>query len=263
MAYYATSTFTTANDLITAIKDFATANGWTIDNYTTGTYNRLHLHKGAQHVDMQAVNTAAINMYGCTGYASGSAYSAQPGTSAVKNLNFTAGNIYYLVSTVGGLFLIYSYSSSTFHITGFFTIQEKIGAWSDGACIVGPYSSGPTFSAQMYSNAQIFINGAWSATKAANGLVGGASNDNVTKAQPCQYNAAIVPIPLPLFLAMSTDSTKYQPLGFAPGVFRCNGGDIYSALDILTIGTDQYMILPGSVSGMGGTDYDYLFKLGA
>lgn len=263
MAYSATGTITTANDLIVAIKTFAEANGWTIDNFTTGTYNRLHLHKGAQHVDMQATSTVALNMYGCTGYASGSAYSAQPVSSAVKTFNFTAGSTYYLVSTVGGLFLVFPYSGYQ-HTAGFFTIQDKVGAWSDGACIVGPYySSNVTFSNMMYSHAQVFINGAWSATATANGLVGGGANNNVTRAQPCQYNAAIVPVPLPLFISLSTDSTKYQPLGFVPGVFRCNGSDIYSPMDILTISTDQYMILHGTASGMGGAFYDYLFKLGA
>lgn len=262
MALYETATFTTANDLIAAIKTFAEANGWTIDNYTTGTNNRLHLHKGDQHVDMQSTSSTGINMYGCTSYASGSAYNSQPGASAAKNHNFTVGAVYYLVSVAGGVYLIYLYSGYM-QFTGFFMIQIKVGSWSGGACVIGANISGMTLGSSAHSFAQMYINGAWSASVAANGLIGSFLNNNVTKAQPNQNNAALYPLPVPLFLGLSTDGTKHQPLGLVPGLYRCNGGDVYSPMDILTIATDQYMILPGTATGIGGALYDYLIKLGA
>jgi hypothetical protein len=59
---YATGSATTANNLLTAIKDFAQSNGWTIDKTATGL---LFLHKGICYV---AIQTTA---YTYTDYATG------------------------------------------------------------------------------------------------------------------------------------------------------------------------------------------------
>jgi len=261
MAYYVSGTTTTANDLITAIKTLAEANGWTIDNYTTGTYNRLHLHKGAQHVDMQATSATAFTLYGCTSYASGSAYNAQPGSSASKAYTIIASTNYYIVSVAGGLYIVIA-GAAYVQPLGFATIQDKVGNWNDGAVMIAPYSSGYILSWSTFLS-QVYLNGAWSPTSGAGSLRGNGAETLFVNAQPNRYNATIVPVPVMMFVGLSTDSTKHQPIGCIPGLYRCSGGDVYSPGDIITIGSDDYLIVNGLTSGMAGTYGDYLFKLGA
>lgn len=78
------------------------------------------------------------------------------------------------------------------------------------------------------------------------------------------YNAGLVPIPVLVSIFHSTDFTKRVPIGWAPELYRANGGDIYDIGDQLIIGSDTYLILPKYGPGIGNTSYgDYLFKLGA
>lgn len=265
MALYTSGTITTPNALITAIKDFAQANGWTVDTYTESTNYRLHLHKGDLHVDMQQTSTSVITLYGCTAYASGSAYNAQPGASASKTISsLTSGSQYYLVSVVGGIYVVTS--SSNVSVAGFVSVQDKIGGWTGGAVVVGSQtSSSYAFDATSYGYAQLYIDGAWTPTTTAGGLKGNLQRIQVSGQQPCQYNATIVQVPACLFVGLSTDGTKLQPVGYAPGLYRCSGGNIYSTGDIITIGSDDYLILPAGswAAGIGSTRGDYLFKLGA
>lgn len=63
---YATGSATTANDLLTAIKNFAQSNGWTIDKTAT---NLLFLHKGICYVAIQGTT------YNYNDFATGSSVS--------------------------------------------------------------------------------------------------------------------------------------------------------------------------------------------
>jgi hypothetical protein len=98
----------------------------------------------------------------------------------------------------------------------------------------------------------------------AGGLCGSnVAGGNIWNAQPILNNTGIVPIPVLLMLGYPLDSSKRVPLGFAPGFYRTNGGDIYNIADELVIGSDTYLMMPGNAAYIGSASGENLFKLGA
>lgn len=271
MATYQNGTFTTANQHLIDLAAFASANGWTIDYdgvYNTS-YRRLHLHKGEAHFDMYSTSSTAVSMYGCTGYASGSAPGAQPGaTTYAKPFSGTNGYGYWFVSTAGGLYFASLNASRYFSWAALFVIESKIGVWTNGFGITGQASSSGLFPDGCYVSpgyGQLYYNGGWSANAAAGGLGGtDISSDMPASKSPNWYNSGIVPVPVMLVLNAPADTSKRIPMGWAPGLYRTNGGNLYDIGETLVIGSNTYLILPKYMPSIGVSPYgDYLFKLGA
>lgn len=261
MAYYSAVSVTSANEFITALNTFAPTNGWTVDLYSPSGNYRLHMHLGDLHVDLQVASASAIYLYGCTGYNSGAAASAQPGVSLLHPITGITGAITaHLVSVLGGLYFVCLSASAMVSVGGFFAISKKVGTYTDGFVVFA--TSALLFSTNMYYSGQVYYNGAWTPHAAAGGFCGNNNTHYIASRQPCRYNAAIAPCEITLFLYDST-GTKYRPIGFAPGMYLCNGGNIYSVGDTITIGSDDHVILPSYSYYIGGTYNDLLFKVAA
>jgi hypothetical protein len=136
MAIYETGTATDTTDLITKLITFATANGWTVNTPLSGrVFTKGGLYYGLNW-DVDDVWVA-----GATGYAAGSAWSAQPGASATQpRANDMAGPyqayhfftgtapdyLHVVVETSAGIFKHFMFGQVVKH--GTFTGGEYIGA---------------------------------------------------------------------------------------------------------------------------------------
>lgn len=272
MAYYQTGICSTANQFLIDFATFLEANGWTLDYngvYATS-YRRIHFHKGEAHFDIYSTSGTASSAYGCTGYSSGSAPNAQPGvTGSAKAFNVINAAVYWFVSTVGGIYIGLGEYGTTINWGAFFVVQAKIGAWSNGFGVQGVNALFLGVSAYNSNagSAQIYYNGEWSGSNTSTkGLCGNVvSTDIARNESPNFYNGGINPFPTVIFIRNAIDTSKWHPIGYAPGLYRTNGGDIYDVGEIITIGSDQYIILPSSALTIGAStgNGDWLFKLGA
>jgi hypothetical protein len=145
---YQTGTATDANDLLSKLRTFATANGWTEDNYgarTTGSGNALQIHKGGFYVTFKTDTTAGnvidpgpfIGCYAHNTYSSGNGTEAQAGASAVTLCNGMTGSFlaYHFISNaeLGAeyLYCIVETTAGIFKHFGTGTLV-KIGAITNG-----------------------------------------------------------------------------------------------------------------------------------
>lgn len=270
MALYQQYTYVDANTVLVNLGQFLLANGWIIDTdsvYNTS-YRRLHAHKGALHFDAYTQAGTTINFYGCTGWASGSAPSAQPGVSGLKTFQpWVVGQPYWFVSVDGGVYI--GVSNGT-NIAWSFLLYSfpKIGAWNDGFAVCGTVNGvllGQNMHTAVGGNSQLYINGAWTPLTAAGSLQGSIFVSDMPASKGINYyNGGIVPQPVVLFVNNSSDSSKRHPIGYAPGLYRANGSDIYSIIEEIIIGADTYVILPSWGNAIGNFTYgDFLFKIGA
>ena len=219
------------------------------------------MHLGALHVDLQVSSASALYLYGCTGYNSGAAASAQPGVSASHGVTGITGAIAaHLVSVPGGLYYVCLGAAAMVSMGGFFTISKKVGSYTGGFVVFATPTT--PFTTSAYQNGQVYFNGSWSPRTAANGLSGNALTHYIASRQPCRYNAAIVPCEITLFVRDSA-GTKYRPIGVATGMYLCNGGNVYSVGDTIAVGSDDHVILPSSTYYIGGASNDLLFKIAA
>jgi hypothetical protein len=117
MAVYETGTATSPLDLLSKLRTFALANGWSENNYsarTTGTGQALQINKGGNFVtfrtDISVVTgnnpTPYIGVYGHTSYSAGNTES-QPGTSDV------AGTFQMWANGLPGPYQAYHFISGT------------------------------------------------------------------------------------------------------------------------------------------------------
>lgn len=266
MPYYQKHSSTTYNQFLIDLAAFVAANGWTVDFdgvYNTN-YRRLHCHQGDMHVDL-CTGPGPVYMYRCTGYNGAAAPSVQPGAGSTSGTGFYLMNSYWFVSTVGAVWIGLD-NGSTYAWGGIWSQITKIGAWSGG------FGSHTPSAAQLFSEGcgsvsycnQIYANNSWGTPGGAGALSGSAGLSDLAVKQPVLCNAGIVPFPILITSYYAADITKRVPLGFAPGLFRTNGGDIYSPGDEISIGADTYLILPRYYGSVGNGQYgDYLFKLGA
>lgn len=272
MALYQSYTFTTANQWLIDFAEFVAANGWTIDYdgvYNTS-YRRVHFHKGTAHFDFYSASATAIVEIGCTGYDSGTTPALQPGAGIISRQNtFGVGVAYMFVSTPGAIYFGNNeLSIGAWYWGSIFTVQSKVGNWTDGHGL--SQAAAAFFGTNAHTNgngyAQIYYNGGWSpAQSAAAGCLHGTGvQTELPTKQPNFYNGAIIPFPIILFIYNVTDSTKRHPIGYLPGVYGCCGGDIYSPGDQIIIGSDTYIIMPLGNANIGvATTGDLLFKLGS
>lgn len=271
MSNYLTGNFVTANQILIDLSPLLTANGWIVDYdgvYSTS-YRRIHFHKGTAHFEIYSGSATYLYFYGCTGWSSGSAPTAQPGVSAGSKSQYgTAGYPYYVVVTPRAVFIglpINSYL--TIYWSTMFIVESKIGNWSDGHGLSGAGNSGfmgsSWYGAPTY--AQIYCNGAWSPTAVAGGLCGNHYAYDLVAKTPCYYNGAVIPFPIVLFVRDTVDTTKFRPIGYMPDFYKTRAGDLYTTGDTKVIGSDTYIWLPQNneavVSNTTGIYGDSLIKI--
>ena len=271
MAYYQKLTgATTANQFLIDLAAFVAANGWTVDLDTiyNTSYRRLHFHQGNAHFDLYSNGTLSMIMHGCTGFNGGLAPNLQPGATPTKGYQVIAGSDCWLISVTGGLYICVLSGTYWFSWCCFFIVQDKVGSWTDGFGLSAG-SGAELFSSGWYTSpplGQLYLNGAWSTTVAAGGIGGNKLTSHLPTKAPNHYNGGLVPMPVLLMQGLATDASKLVPVGYAPGLYQTNGGDIYQAGDELVIGADTYLLTPGSsyaaTPGVAN-QVDFLFKLGA
>lgn len=269
MAYYQQYTYSTKEQFIIDFAAFIAANGWTIDANGTysGSYRRVHFHQGEAHFELYN-DASYIQMLGCTAYDGGQTPANQPGKSTGRTFNVPASCKYWFFSTVGAIYIGVEQSvGGNIGWGAIFRVQEKIGSWDNGFGLIAPVN-GTMFHQSSYNTSvgilQLYYAGAWTPTTAA-GAIGGSVNIDITlvNKQPFKFNAGILPIPVLLYRYNTSDTSKKHPLGFVPGLYRTNGGNIYVMMQEIVIGGATYLIMPSNGSVVGGTNNDFLFKLGA
>ena len=266
MAFNQVYTASTANQLITDMAAFISANNWVVDlNTTYNTYNRIHFHQGSAHFEFYAISDTSWVVYGCSGYSSGSIPSAQPGAAGGNGGAIVAGARYTFISSVGMISMGRESSiGGSWYWTFFWNnLNVKVGSWSGGFGFITDSTNGG-FTTVAYNApgfAKINYNGVWSTGSAAGGLVSNGSETQLPGDQPFTFNGGLLPLPMILYLENS--NSQYQPLGFVNGLYSVNGGNIYMPFDPITIGANNYIIMPKSSYVIGSSGNDFLFQLGA
>lgn len=249
-------------ELLSKLRDFVEANGWTVDLYTAN--SRLHFHKGAYHFEC-SVYGGETHWAACTGYDSGATAWTQPGTSA--HFKFTTVQNQYAYAFVSCETAVYmSIICSTNEMywgwtgAGWIPEENKIGAWAGGQFIMSGIP-GYFFDTDGYTYSSMYIEDAWTGNSAAaNGIVGTYPCIAGGK-QPFPFNYGVLPLPVTIFQCKS--SSYRVPIGYAPGAYRLSAGNIYTDVDILQInGADHVLVHGDNVSSTSSAPM-LAFKLGA
>ena len=246
---------TSINDIVSGISTLATANGWTVDYSAAG---RVHIHKGGLHFDIYSYDAHQIGIVGCSGYAAGSAATAQPGASPVSvgyvfDISVSGNGYvakYRMVASEDNIYVTVLTGCSfdpgfTYRFFGFGNIVDKVGSWSGGQFVLGaPGSSGYNNSSSMgFDNAsllRVLINGSWAPNTSYGWGTSSGISPTISGKMPNKYNAGLMPLPIPLFVRNIADSSKLHPIGFAPNTLRISGGDCYLQGDTFIMGGSTY-----------------------
>ena len=275
---------TSIGQAVDSIKTLAEDNGWTIDRHDAG--SRCHLHKGTLHFEVYYYDNRKLGIVGCTGYASGSSATAQPGTSAARpgwilNSPINANNeglspqVRYVASG-NSIYCFFGYAQSTGYgmntrAMAFGEITDKIGNWVGGQFVCGTYkdTNSYSFDFPLFSNhtatsdvhLAVMLDGAWVNPGSAGTFVGRyLSCPHLRSKMPNIYNAGILPVPLPLFRQNVSDAGLLHPVGFAPGLRVISGGDTYIDGDTIMIGADTYLLVQ-SRQGASNKYAEYAVKI--
>ncbi|MGI6655263.1 MAG: hypothetical protein ACOX5Z_00225 [Desulfobulbus sp.] len=277
MSLFVQTQLSTPSQLLIELAAFAGGCGWTIDlNVDVSNRRRLHLHSGSAHFELYAYNNDRIYCYACTGYDAAKAHNDQPGTTSPYRDFYIAGSSgqpAWFVSCGGALYVAVLYQGSEYRWIALIESFAKIGAWEGGQCLwVSENSSNnlglfgrDALSAGTYNIPLLRLNNAWTA-QAAPGLCGSVGYNDLAAGKTVNlYNGGLSPQPVVLFLTSPQDSSKLHPIGFAPGVYRCNCADLYAIGDTIEISGTTYLALPYVAPQLGVFDTwffgDLLFAL--
>jgi hypothetical protein len=252
------------------IGPFLSSNGWTLDKDES---NRIHAHKGTSHFELYLAVTSTVSLVGCTGYDSGAAWNAQPGsgTEATTQSNLIQSDsthpLYYVFVSTENAF--YAFLKSTYSnaepVISFGVVENKIGGWSNGEyyTLGNSPESGSLFSSTGYQNGSVRIDGTWTPLSQTGGACGLRNlNISLRSAMPFTYSAGILPNPIMLFQRDPTTNTLFHPIGFLPDIFAFNGGDIYEQFGEVEIGVDTYTAI-NNMAGYTDDPPNFLLKLGS
>jgi len=240
MAYFEYGTNTGVVDFLSQIATFAAANGWTIDYQASA---RVHLHKNGLHFEL-VISSDDLLIYGCTGYDSGAAASAQPGvTTTSKSSNHSTSGSHYLISTANALYftnLDTYYNRYHYGVIG--EIADKLSPWSGGQFLAIGTPSGDVFM-DFEAPTFFYYDGQWwgagsgaNATTTPGALMGNENSGVVLSLnQPSPYNLGIMPVPITLFRRSPANTSLLIPLGYMPGLRMVNGGNVYECGEEITI----------------------------
>lgn len=235
---------TTTDLFIANIKAKAEAYGWTIDFFGTYlTHNRLHLHNSdGSHFEIWYQSATLVNIRGCTGYASGSIPTDQPGVSA--NVQLYSNYWHFIVIGKHSIFIKGSYSTGAYYIMQFGTVVDKKGGWTGGHCISSCVTATGFDLWLGYATgySQVYINGSWSTQVSANGGgVKGICDSELYTKMPFAYSGGIMPVPMMLVQLDPTTPANLHPIGYAPDFRSFNGGDVYAPLTTMTLDGEVWL----------------------
>lgn len=140
---YETGSATGVVDLLSKLRTFLTANGWTENRWSAqGSGNWLNISKSSMFVNIVSDPSAGtssepghfLRVYGATSYASGSAYTAQPNTSGVcivNGLGTTSLTAYHFFASGDYVYAVIEVTPGYYkHLH--FGILEKFGTYTGG-----------------------------------------------------------------------------------------------------------------------------------
>ncbi len=305
---YETGVTADHHDVLAKANTFLAANGWTVDGYGADGSDgyRLHVHKGAIYFVLKSTNLnpstditqhTAKHIYVCgaTGYASGSAWNAQPGTSASVGCP--------IVRDCGGPHVAYHFFLDTSLNTFFCTVEISAGVFrhfgfgaaalqgvvaGNGAFVLADfryYNQVPTYSyhspmagAQGTYGTSAFYRGAilldvdaytgsWQAVTAATGssprVVGSngyaAWGQHFHQIAPNAFNTAHLVVPTWLW-AYRPASAVWSLIGTIPNLGSINITDLDPSSD-LVVGAITWKVFPmQQKNGTESTVYGYAIR---
>lgn len=251
MALYQEYTFSDIATFLSDLSNFAVANGWVS---ITSTSTRVEISKGGTTFRIDYASSTAVNIY------------ATPGGGTISPSvpidTFAAGQSYMFVSC-GNSIYIGRVMSGLYCWGGLINIVDKIGSWSGGSMVAGIYQTYNTLFGTSVEFTTLYRNGNWSykGTNAQAGSVkGNIDNDPIVNKQPNLHNAAIIPFPVRVFVCNAVTSLLH-PIGYAPGLFRINAGNLYMPRDVISVNGNNHLVMPNRSSVSG--ERDMLFRLNA
>lgn len=244
MAHSVSGNVTTVNALVSACNDVCAADGWTIDLFTTG---RLHVHKGAYHYEIYAYTANNVGFVACTGYASGQTPPNQPGASPIGSTHiWVSESTYYQIISTGTNLLCFLYRtySTVVNFCALGVIAEKVGSWTGGQFVLAGASS-YSIPCQVWSipnSLYVSINGSWT-PNASFGTGCGlyATSTTLRGKMPSAFNAGLLRHPITVYLRNVSNSVLYHPIGYAPNIYSCRGGDVYLIGETIQIEGESHL----------------------
>jgi hypothetical protein len=274
---YQTGVITSAADLVTVVRDFAVANGWSASGDI--------LNKGASHVRLTAPSLSEVRIEGARG-GNFSAPDQCPRHARIYNTNWPASAVYHLVAfdNPDTLWCTINFAVNRHQHLGFGTM-EKYGVWEGGdwfhghhttsnidancfAVVDGKgrpyYSASPNNCALFWSQQDYSPWGTASNNKCsflhcelrgevwpATGATNDASDLNIIhcpsilspiqKYNPNAFNGQTVLTPFQLFL-QNTDG-HYMSIGHL-GHLRFVRLTNYNPGDVIELGADRWKLFP-------------------
>lgn len=238
MAAYYEGTFDTVANYLAALAAFGADNGWVVSVNTT---TKVVMAKAGIEFTSEYSNATSINRSITVGGST---------SPVLLDQNFSVGYKYGFYSVGNNLYFSreYLYSASvTVHWGGVFTITEKCGTWSGGACLALSYTSSATriyglFGSQPYYRSALLKDGAWSTagSAAAAGRLWTSWGQEWGTVWPNYFNAVVVPCPV-LAGVYDANTAYFIPIGMLPGVYTQGRGNVYAAGEQITINGSTYL----------------------
>ena len=240
---------TSPNDLLDKIRLFATTYcGYTQLMYQADSgYYRLHLqHAGSgQYVNLHSWSSY-IAAYGSTAFSSGLAYGSQTVSGGSISANLLSGSAeYFLFGGDGYCYCVTQYTSTIYNML-LFGSMTKTCSFTGGAFLSDSYSGA----------VRADIDSATNAWKTANGSGNTSSRMFYTSLtrqldsySPITFNGVTPLYPITVEVGRTTPTYYYSMVGYIPEarLLRMNGQ--YANKDIVTLGSDEWMVFSTSYGG--------------
>ena len=268
---FQTGTSSGPSDLVTLLTNFATTNGWTVGSTNDGYKVFQQAARGLYFA--VAWDTDNVYVRGCTGYASGSNWTAQPGDCGVSGqVNGMTGpyKAYFFFGTSQYLHVVIEVTTNIFK---HFVMGQlnKNSNYTGGAYFDTTYHYYEQYSHTNYpdsqshrylfdslsyhrdiarvraeSDGQVWRN-YWQADQSGASLVRGVGRNYASLTESLKYcsvnafNARTILQPIPL--SVSRGSGLFSPIGSPPDI-RMVVLNSFNPGQILTIGSDDWYIFP-------------------
>lgn len=217
--------------------------GWVIDRYDVG--SRLHAHFGDEHIEIVSNDTAKLQGCYCTGYDSGAAWSAQPGTSPaiVWYSRIYAATDYLQIHVCDNRILVgLRYNNGALYGGLFFgKITNKVGSWNGGRLFTGNNTTSAQVLGATIPISCLELEGAWITNS-----VYGTYNNTPLIYRPLVHTGAIFLTPILMCKNNDVTASLKHPLGYIDGIYNATPHDYY--LDEETVLIDGVLyrwICPG------------------
>ena len=238
---------TSPNDLLDKIRVFATANGWTQNLYGADAgYYRLHLQHTAsgQYANLHSYSSY-IYGYGSTGFNSGLAYASQPGAGSAITLSQLASSAeYYFFSGDGYIYCVVQTASASYGAFLFGSIT-KTCAFTGGAFFTDAYTL--IMRADVDGTTNNWKSGTYGVTL-AKAFYSGLTRQ-LDSYSPIAFNGVTTFYPAMVEIGRATPSNFVSLVGYIPDVRLLRMAGQYTNKDVVTLGTDDWMVF--SFSGGG------------